>query len=140
MQVKEIMKKTTDLVICSPSDYVMDAAKKMENKNVGCILITENNNLKGILTDRDITLSVVAHGKNPREVMVKEIMKTDIITGRPEWDLFEATKLMADKKIRRLPIQSNERLEGFVSLADLAPVIKGELDSFLEIEAAPIGH
>lgn len=140
MLVKEIMKKSPDLVCCAPTDYVMDAAKMMEDNDIGCILITENNNLKGILTDRDITLLVVADGRDPRKVQVKEIMKTDIITGKSDWDLFEATKLMADKKIRRLPIQTNGKLEGFVSLADLAPVVKKELDSFLEIEAAPIGH
>lgn len=140
MLVKEIMKKPHDLVTCAPTDYVMDAAKLMEDNNIGCILITDNNILKGILTDRDITLLVVADGRDPRKVQVKEIMKTDIITGKSDWDLFEATKLMADRKIRRLPIQTNGKLEGFVSLADLAPVVKKELDSFLEIETAPIGY
>ncbi len=140
MLVKEIMKRIPDLVCCLPTAYVMDAAKKMEDNNIGCILITDNNILKGILTDRDITLLVVADGRDPRKVQVREIMKTDIITGKPDWDLFEATKLMADKKIRRLPIQTNGKLEGFVSLADLAPVVKKELDSFLEIETASIGH
>lgn len=140
MLVKEIMKKVPDLVICAPTTYVTEAAKKMEDFNVGCILITEDGSLKGILTDRDIAVSVVAKGKNPRETQVKEIMKTHLITGRPDWDLFEATKLMAEKKIRRLPIQTNGRLEGFVSLADLAPVFQRELDSFLEIESAPVGH
>jgi len=118
-------------VTCKPSDFVTEAAKKMEDLNVGCILITENGSLKGILTDRDITLKVVAEGKNPRETLVREIMKTHIITGMPEWDLFEATKLMAEKKIRRLPIQTNGRLEGFLSLADIAPVYQKELDSFI---------
>ena len=98
MLVKEIMKGIPDLVCCLPTAYVIDAAKKMEDNNIGCILITENNILKGILTDRDITLLVVAEGRDPRKVQVKEIMKTDIITGKPEWDLFEATKLMADKR------------------------------------------
>lgn len=140
MLVKEIMKRIPDLVCCAPTDYVMDAAKLMEDNNIGCILITDNNILKGILTDRDITLLVVADGRDPRKVQVKEIMKTDIITGKSDWDLFEATKLMADKKIRRLPIQTNGKLEGFVSLADLAPVVKKELDSFLEIETASIGY
>lgn len=140
MQIKEIMRRRPNIVTCTPDDYVVDAAKKMNEYNVGCVLVTENGSLKGILTDRDITLSVVAQGRNPKEVHLHEIMKTDIITGKPEWDLFEATRLMAEKKIRRLPIEANGRLEGFVSLADVAPIFKRELDSFLEIESSPVSH
>lgn len=140
MLVKEVMRKIPNIVTCTPTEYIENAAKKMEDYNVGCIVITENGSLKGILTDRDITLSIVAHGRNPKEVRVQEVMKTDLVTGKPEWDLFEATKLMALKKIHRLPIEANGRLEGFISLADLAPIIKGELDSFLEIEASPLAH
>lgn len=140
MQVKEVMRKMPNIVTCAPGDYVVEAAKKMNEYRVGCILISENNSLKGILTDRDITLSVVAAGKNPNEVRVKDIMKTNVITGKPDWDISEATKLMAEKKVRRLPIQANGRLEGFISLADLAPVFRKEIDSFLEIEAAPVSH
>ncbi|MEK6589352.1 MAG: CBS domain-containing protein [Nitrospinota bacterium] len=140
MLVKEIMKTSKDVITCSANDYVVDAAKKMEEHNIGCILVMENGKLNGILTDRDIALAVVARGKNSSEVKVSEIMKTQMITGRPNWDLSDATKLMAEKKIRRLPIQSNGRLEGFISLADIAPIFKKELDSFLDIEASPIKY
>lgn len=140
MQIKEVMRKPPNVVTCAPSDYVVEAAKKMNEYHVGCVLIAESGSLKGILTDRDITLSVVATGKDPNGVRVKEIMKTNVITGKPEWDISEATRLMAEKKIRRLPILSNGRLEGFISLADLAPVFRKELDSFLEIEASPASH
>ncbi len=140
MQIKEIMRKRPYIVTCSPNEFVTEAAKKMNEYNVGCVLVTEDGSLRGILTDRDITLSVVAQGKNPNEVHLYEIMKTDVVTGRPEWDLFEATRLMAEKKIHRLPIEANGRLEGFISLADLAPIVRGELDSFLEIEETLVSH
>lgn len=136
MQIREIMKKVPDLVTCVPGESVMDAAKKMDRHHVGCVLVTENDSLRGILTDRDITLSIVATGKNPRDTQVRELMKTGVITGAPDWDLFQATQLMANKKIRRLPIQVDGKLQGFVSLADLAPVVRKELDSFLAIEGA----
>jgi CBS domain-containing protein len=140
MRIREIMKRAPDLVTCAPTDSVMDAAKKMERHNVGCVLITEGGRLKGILTDRDITLSVVAKGKVPGDTRVRDVMHTHVLTGGPDWDLLQATQLMAEKKIRRLPIQSNGTLEGFVSLADLAPAVQKEIDSFFAIEAAPAGH
>jgi CBS domain-containing protein len=140
MRIREIMKRAPDLVTCAPTDSVMDAAKKMERHNVWCVLITESGDLKGILTDRDITLSVVAKGKLPADTRARDVMKTHVLTGGPDWDLLQATQLMAEKKIRRLPIQSNGKLEGFVSLADLAPVVRKEVDSFFAIEAAPAGH
>lgn len=138
MQIREIMKKKRDIITCDPTDSVTEAAKKMKDCKIGCILVAENGSLKGIVTDRDITLSVVAKGKNPNEVRLREIMSTHVITGNPEWDLLETTKMMAQKKIRRLPIQSNGKLEGFVSMADLAPVFKKEMDSFLEIESSAV--
>lgn len=65
-------------------------------------------------------------------------MSTHVVTGKPEWDLLETTKMMAQKKIRRLPIQSNGKLKGFVSMADLAPVFKKEMDLFLDIESSAV--
>ena len=145
MRVKEIMKTVPHLVTCAPSDSVMDAARKMRDHNVGCVLVTDNGHLKGILTDRDIVLSVVSPGKDPRDVRLQDVMHTDVTTGRAEWDLVEASRRMAEKRVRRLPIQSDDgKLEGFLSLADLAPVFQKEMDSLLEIEASPaatpIGH
>lgn len=135
MQIREIMKQTKEIITCTPNDTVTEAAKRMNSRNIGCVLITEGTSLKGIITDRDITMSVVAKGKNPAEVKLKDIMKSPVTTGHPEWDLFETTKLMAQKKIRRLPIQSDGVLEGFISMADLAPVLRKEMDSFLDLES-----
>lgn len=138
MQIREIMKKERDIITCTPTDFVTAAAKKMSERNIGCVLVTEGGSLKGIITDRDITLSVVANGKNPNEVRLKDVMKTPVITGNPEWDVYETTKMMSQKKIRRLPIQHNGKIEGFVSMADLAPVLRKEIDSFLDLEATAV--
>lgn len=140
MKLQDIMRRGRDVVSCTSSEFVTDAARKMKEHNVGCILITEKGSLKGILTDRDIALNVIAEGKDPREIHLGAIMKTNVITGRPDWDLFEATQVMSEKKIRRLPITSNGRVEGFISLADLAPVLKKELDAVLGLEATPVAQ
>ena len=138
MKLMEIMRKGSDVVTCSSSDFVTDAARKMKEHNVGCILITEQGNLKGILTDRDITLTVVAEGKPAGDIRLQDIMRTNVVTGKPDWDIFEATRIMSEKRVRRLPIASNGKLEGYVSLSDIAPAIQKEVDSFLELERPPL--
>ncbi len=138
MKLMEIMRKGPDVVTCSSSDFVTDAARKMKEHNVGCILITEQGNLKGILTDRDIALTVIAEGKLAGDVRLQDIMRTNVVTGKPDWDIFEATRIMSEKRVRRLPIASNGKLEGYVSLSDIAPAIQKEVDSFLELERPPL--
>lgn len=135
MLLREIMKK--DLITVRPETFVTEAAKKMKEHNVGCILVTENGSLKGLFTDRDIACWVVAEGRDPNSLRIKDVMKTDLVTATPDTDIFYASKIMAQKRIRRLPIQSNGHLEGIVSIADLAPVLKEELDNIFTIEEAP---
>jgi CBS domain-containing protein len=85
MMLKEIMKK--ELVTISSEMSVRDAAMKMKEKDVGCLLVSENGRLNGILTDRDIACKVVANGKDTRYTMVKDIMKTDVVFSTPETNL-----------------------------------------------------
>lgn len=132
MLLKEIMQR--DLETISPGTTVFDAAKRMKSKNIGCILVTEDGRLKGILTDRDITCSVVANGKEPSSVKVSEIMHKDPFFSSPETDIYDASKIMAEKGIRRLPIQSDGRLEGLITISELAPVLREETDNFFKLE------
>lgn len=132
MMLKEIMNK--ELITISPEMSVKDAAMKMKDKNVGCILVSENGSLKGILTDRDIACKVVANGKDPHYTLVKDIMKSDVVFSTPETDVSEASRIMAEHKIRRLPIKLDGRLEGVVSISDLAPILRAEMDNFLNAE------
>lgn len=132
MTLKEIMKK--NIVTITPDMSVREAAKMMKDENIGCILVTENGSLRGILTDRDITCMIVADGKDPNYTMVKEIMNGDVVYTSPDTDIFEAFKIMAGHKIRRLPLKFDGRLEGIVSISDLAPVLKSEMDNFFNVE------
>jgi len=132
MMLRDIMEK--DIVTVTPDMTVREAAKKMKEDKIGCILVTENGSLKGILTDRDITCMIVADGKDPNYTMVKEIMNCDVVYTSPETDILEAFKIMAGHKIRRLPLKFNGKLEGIVSISDLAPILKNEMDNFFHVE------
>ena len=132
MTLKEVMKK--DIVTITPNMSVREAAKKMKDEKIGCLLVTENDSLRGILTDRDIVCTVVANGKDPNYTMVKDIMNGDVVYTSPDTDIFEAFKIMAGHKIRRLPLKFDGRLEGIVSISDIAPILKREMDDFFHVE------
>jgi CBS domain-containing protein len=121
--LQEIM--TTDVEFCTPLDNVYEVALKMKKLNVGAIPICEGENLLGMITDRDIVVRAVAE-KKPGSCQVTDIMSDHLITGTTDMTTQEASKLMAEKQIRRLPVVENSRLCGIVSLGDLA--VRNETD------------
>ncbi|MFZ7103989.1 MAG: CBS domain-containing protein [Peptococcaceae bacterium] len=119
MKLRNIM--TKDISGVSPQDPIVEAAKIMQQRNVGCIPVCDNNKqVKGILTDRDIVIRVVAEAKNPQQLDVNAVMSTGLTLGSPDMDAEEAAQIMAEHQIRRLPVIENNQLVGIVSIGDLA--------------------
>ncbi|MBC7110358.1 MAG: CBS domain-containing protein, partial [Archaeoglobi archaeon] len=100
--VREIM--TRNVVSASPETDLVSAAKEMARRRVGSIVVTENGVPVGIVTERDIVTKVVAEGRSPSEVKLKDIMSSPLITVEPNEDIREAAKIMVRKDIRRLPV------------------------------------
>jgi CBS domain-containing protein len=97
------------------------AAKMMRDEDVGFAPIVDGDRLVGTLTDRDIAIKVVAEGRDPDSVNVREIASTNLVTIDPQQDLDEALRLMARNQIRRLPVvEEDGRLVGVVAQADVA--------------------
>jgi CBS domain-containing protein len=97
------------------------AAKMMREEDVGLAPIVEDDRLVGMLTDRDITIRVVADGRDPEQVRVKEVASSQLVTVNPQQDLDEALRIMAKHQVRRLPvIEEGGRLVGVVAQADIA--------------------
>jgi len=112
---------TTDVVTVHETQTIQEAASLMSQYNIGSIpVIDETGNLRGIITDRDITLRSTAAGDKPHS-FVKDVMSTNnLISATPEMGVDEAAQLMAQQQIRRLPVLENQELVGVVSLGDLA--------------------
>lgn len=123
--LKDIMKK--DLVTTFPEGSAREAAKILINEGVGCLLVTEKGDLKGILTKSDLVRSM-AEGKDPDFTKISEIMNKDMITSSPDSDFFLGSKIMVEKRIKRLPILSDGKLEGIVSISELAPGLTREME------------
>lgn len=118
-QAREIM--TESLTICSPQESVAQAAKLMRHRNIGDVLVADDEGkLVGIVTDRDIAVRVTAKSLDPEQVPVRAVMSTRVLTGEPDWDLDEIAKTMGRHQIRRLPIAENGVPIGMVSLSDIA--------------------
>ncbi len=119
MDLKDIMSRNVEVVSAGAS--LRDAARKMKELDVGLIPVCDGDRLKGVLTDRDITIRATADGRDPAKTMVSEIMSTDLAYGREDQEVGEAVSVMEARQIRRLPIvNKDKRLIGIVTLADIA--------------------
>jgi CBS domain-containing protein len=105
---------------CEPNTPVVEAAKVMAREDVGPIPVVEGGRLKGLVTDRDLVVRVLAEGRDPQSTTVGEVATSDVVTIAPDADLDEALRLLASNQVRRLPVVEGDRLVGIVAQADVA--------------------
>jgi CBS domain-containing protein len=118
MKVEKLMVKDVVTVKMGVSTY--DAVKLMNKSRIGCLVAVHNGEIRGILTERDMLEKVLEKCRDPKEVKVSEIMTSQVIVGKSDMDLVEATKLMFDNKVKKLPIVEGNRLIGMITLTDIA--------------------
>jgi CBS domain-containing protein len=116
MNIRDIMTPNPRTV--SPDDSIESAARIMRDEDTGAVPVVQDGRPVGMLTDRDIVLRVVAEGGSAKSV--REVVTGRVISVSPDATTREATDLMSEHQIRRLPVVENERLVGIVSLGDLA--------------------
>jgi len=123
---REIM--TGGVECAQANDTVADAAKKMDELSVGALPICgDDNRLKGMITDRDITIKVVAKGQDPASVKVIDLADQDeVVTIGADDSLDEALATMAKHQVRRLPVIDGHDLVGMVSMADIASNVEDD--------------
>jgi CBS domain-containing protein len=117
-RVKDAM--TSEVKTATPSQSLTDAAKLMKQEDVGSVPVVDGDRLVGLLTDRDIVVRGIAEGSDPHAVQVGAIASRDVVTVRPDDDLDEALRLMAQHQVRRLPVVEDGQLVGVVATADVA--------------------
>lgn len=119
MKVKECMCSQVSCV--NPNTSLNDVAKIMQQEHVGCIPVCDKNkNVVGLVTDRDIVLRGVACQKDTKATPVSEVMTTRVYTVAPDADISEASKIMCDCQVKRIPVTENEIIVGIITLGDLA--------------------
>jgi CBS domain-containing protein len=107
MNIQEIM--DTELVTVDPAMPVVEAAKRMRDHSLGLLPVIEDERLIGVITDRDLTVRLLAEGLDPSRTPVRDIMSIEIICGFPEEPVESAEARMTEEGVRRLPVIDHDR-------------------------------
>jgi CBS domain-containing protein len=133
--IQDVM--TSDPKILEATASVRDAAELMRESDIGDVVVLENNQLCGIVTDRDIVVRVLADGGNPAVVTVGEICSRELTTVPPTASIDDVVRLIRQKAIRRVPVvEEDGEVVGIVSIGDIA-VARDRESALADVSAAP---
>nr|WP_207717270.1 CBS domain-containing protein [Clostridium acetobutylicum] len=121
---------TKNVVSVSGEENIKRAAELMRDHDIGAIPVCNSDKVIGVVTDRDIVLRTVAEGSDASSENVRSIMTSTPVVASPDMDAREATKIMSEKQVRRLPVARDGKLVGMVSLGDFA--VEGSTDNCAE--------
>ena len=118
MLVKEIM--TRNIISIDSNQTVKDACFKFRDHKVGCLLVTENDQLVGILTERDVIKRILCEGRDHNTTLVKDIMSTEIKTIGPLEEIEKALDTFKTYNIKKLPVVTEDEIVGIITITDIA--------------------
>ncbi|MDJ0740358.1 MAG: CBS domain-containing protein [Gammaproteobacteria bacterium] len=127
MQVREILdSKGHDFWSVGPGTSAHEALRVMADNEVGSVLVVEDGQVRGIVTERDYVRKVAMEGKSSPDTWVTDIMTSQVLCTRPEQTIEQAMALMTDKRVRHLPVLSDDEIVGVVSIGDLVKAVISE--------------
>ncbi len=115
--------KGNDVWTTTPHTVVYEALSLMAEKNIGALLVLDQDDLVGIFSERDYARKVVLKGKSSRDIRVSEIMTDKVVYIRPDQTSEESLALMTNKKVRHLPVLEDRRLVGLISIGDVVKAV-----------------
>ena len=127
-----LQNKGHDVWFIEPDALVIDALRFMAEKDTGALLVLERENLIGIISERDYARKVALHGKSTVDTPVREIMTSEVVCVRPEQTVEECMALMTNRRIRHLPVLSNDKLEGVISIGDVVKEVISKQEFMIE--------
>lgn len=135
-----LRQKGTTLHSVSPDAAVYEAVTMMADKEIAAVLVVERQSLLGIFSAKDYGTRVVLLGKNAKDVLVREVMTTPVVTIGPEVKILDAMQIMVTKKIRHLPILEKGAISGVVTLADLVRAVLADQEHTIDQLMKYVGH
>ena len=127
----------SDVVTASRDESVREIATMMDDEKVGSVVITDGSEPVGIVTDRDLALQVIAAGNTPDEIAAEDVMSTDLQTIEKTGGFYEATEIMSENGIRRLPVVGSEgELTGILTTDDLNELLADEHQQLADVVQA----
>jgi CBS domain-containing protein len=115
-----------------PDITVYDTLKLMAEKEIGAVMVMEDDRPVGIFTERDYARQVILKGKASKDTPVHDVMTARVFFVRPDQSLDECMALMTDKRVRHLPILENEKLIGLLSIGDVVKAVISEKEFIIE--------
>jgi CBS domain-containing protein len=112
-------KPTNRTFTLSPDKPVIDALTLMAEKNIGCVMIMENNQLIGIFSERDYARKGIIQGRKAKSTPISEVMTSGVYVVSTQDDIDDCMKLMSDKHIRHLPVVEDQIVVGILSISDI---------------------
>lgn len=127
MHVRNILRYKGNVVYdISPDSTVFQAIKLMSEKGIGALLVMKDEELCGIISERDYRDKVILKGRTSKTTKVEEIMTSDVYWVTPEETIKTCMKLMTEKKFRHLPVLDDQKVVGVISIGDLVKEIISE--------------
>lgn len=124
--------KGRHIISIAPDASVFDAIKLMAEKAVGSLIVMKDDELVGIITERDYARKVIIKGRSSETTRVEEIMTVDVLTASSSDTVNACMELMTERKIRHLPVVEDNRVIGMISIGDLVQAIIADQQEAIE--------
>lgn len=133
VNIKSILQTKGNMVwSVTPDTKVYNTLQLMADKNIGAVLVIDNNKIEGIFSERDYARKVALEGKSSKELPVKDVMSHRVLFVNPGRTADECMVLMIKKKVRHLPVLENDNLLGIVSIGDVVKAILDDKDYMID--------
>lgn len=132
--VAEILKAKADATVhtIGPDASVLDALRLMAERQIGALLVVQDGQIQGILTERDYARKIALLGRSSAQTPVQEVMTRSVMFVHPHQTSEQCMQLMTDKRLRHLPVMDGEQLVGIISIGDLVADIISEQKFIIE--------
>lgn len=125
-------RKGRDIISIKPEDSVLDAIRLMAEKGIGSLVVMEDQELLGIMSERDYARKVIIKGRSSESTAVSEIMTANVITTSSSETVNDCMSVMTEKKIRHLPVVEDNVVIGMISIGDLVEAIIADQQEEIE--------
>ena len=125
--IRQMLARKPDVYSIDPDATVLDALKRLEEKNVGALLVMKGERLVGIFSERDYARRMVLHGRSSKETAVREVMTCEVFTIPPDASAGECMVHMTDRHIRHLPVLEDGRVIGIISIGDIVRAVMEDM-------------
>lgn len=125
----------SEVVTAEPDADAASLAETLRDNNVGSVVIESDGKPEGIVTDRDLTVEVIAKGRDGSDVTARDIMSEELVTAEASSGAFDACSTMCDNGVRRLPLVEDGELVGIITFDDMIQLLGDELQHLAGIAA-----